>query len=80
MKYIITFYTHFGAMMTEKKMKQNNIACKISPVPRYISSSCGSCVFYEGDDIYKDMIDKDFEAIFVFDEELKKYKLIFENN
>ena len=48
-KYIATFYSHFGAMTYAKALKKQGIAAKPMPVPRKISSSCGTCVSYEHD-------------------------------
>ena len=47
MKYIATFFSHFGAIRFEKKCKSKNISAKLMPVPRALSSSCGTCVSYE---------------------------------
>lgn len=48
MKYIITFYSHFGAIRYRKKCKSEGIEATIMPVPRDLSSSCGSCVLAVG--------------------------------
>ena len=45
--YIATFYSHFGAMMYFKELKNQGITGKLMPVPRKVSSSCGTCVRYE---------------------------------
>jgi len=45
--YIATFFSHFGAMTYCKKIKEQGINAKLMPVPRTVSSSCGTCVFYE---------------------------------
>ena len=47
MKYIATFFSHFGAIRFEKNCKSKNITAKLMPVPRTLSSSCGTCVSYE---------------------------------
>lgn len=63
-EYIATFYSHFGAIRYEKKLKQLNIEAKRMPVPRLLSSSCGVCVKYNaekpytGDPDFKDEIEK----------------------
>jgi len=44
MDYLATFYTHYGAMSYDKHCRKNNIPAKLSPVPRSISASCGTCV------------------------------------
>ena len=50
MKYIATFFSHFGAIRFEKNCKNKNISAKLMPVPRTLSSSCGTCVSYECND------------------------------
>ena len=49
MIYIATFYSHFGAVRFKKKCKKENIAAEAMPVPRDLSSSCGTCVRFETD-------------------------------
>ena len=45
-EYIATFYTHFGAVSFNRKMKTKAGGVKMMPVPRALSSSCGTCVFF----------------------------------
>lgn len=47
MTYIATFYSHFGAMRFKKACEQAGASAKLMPVPRDLSSSCGTCVRYE---------------------------------
>nr|WP_294524911.1 DUF3343 domain-containing protein [uncultured Blautia sp.] len=47
--YIATFYSHFGAMAFHKKCKEAGFKSRIMPVPRALSSSCGTCVWFTGD-------------------------------
>ena len=49
MIYIATFYSHFGAVRFKKECKKNNIIAEAMPVPRDLSSSCGTCVKFETD-------------------------------
>ena len=42
--YIATFYTHFGAVSFHRKMKNGAAGVRMMPVPRALSSSCGTCV------------------------------------
>ena len=49
MTYIATFYSHFGAMHFKKQCEARKMTARIMPVPRDLSSSCGTCVRYEGD-------------------------------
>lgn len=48
MIYIATFYSHFGAIRFRKRCEEARWPARIMPVPRDLSSSCGSCVRYEG--------------------------------
>ena len=45
--YIATFFSHFGAIRFSKQLKSEGITAKLMPVPRRVSSSCGTCVKYE---------------------------------
>ncbi len=42
--YIITFFSHFGAMRYKKEADNAGLDAVLMPVPRYLSSSCGTCV------------------------------------
>ena len=46
-RYIATFHSHFGALSYCKALKKLGLAVKPMPVPRKVSSSCGTCVYYE---------------------------------
>jgi hypothetical protein len=46
-EYIATFHSHFGALTYCKALEKQGIAAKLMPVPRKVSSSCGTCVYYE---------------------------------
>lgn len=66
-KYIATFFSHFGATRYNKELQKFNIVCKLMPVPRSVSSSCGTCVSYEAEKMYPedtlpDYVEKIFEV------------------
>ena len=48
MTYIATFYSHFGAIRYKKLCQLHGMAATLMPVPRDLSSSCGTCVRCEG--------------------------------
>ena len=48
MTYIATFYSHFGAICFQKLCETHRIPARLMPVPRTLSSSCGTCVRFEG--------------------------------
>lgn len=51
MIYIGTFYSHFGAIRFSKSCSNMGMQAKMMPVPRDLSSSCGTCVRFETEDI-----------------------------
>ena len=46
---IATFYSHFGAIRFKRACDRCGWPARMMPVPRTLSSSCGTCVQYEGD-------------------------------
>ncbi len=47
--YIATFFSHFGAIRFSKQLKEMGLSGKLMPVPRRVSSSCGTCVKFEAE-------------------------------
>lgn len=45
MNCVITFFNHFGAVRYKKDAERSGWKVQLSPVPRTLSSSCGTCVF-----------------------------------
>ena len=50
----------------------------MAPVPRRLSSSCGTCVFYEADGPLLDAMDQDVEQVCRIDGE-QSYTTLFHN-
>ena len=48
MTYIATLFSHFGAIRYKKLCEQAGYMAKTMPVPRTLSSSCGTCVRVDG--------------------------------
>ena len=46
---IATFHSHFGAICFQKLCEAHRIPARLMPVPRTLSSSCGTCVRFEGE-------------------------------
>ena len=46
---IATFYSHFGAIRFRRDCQSRGVPAKAMPVPRDLSSSCGTCVRFEGE-------------------------------
>nr|WP_294661384.1 DUF3343 domain-containing protein [uncultured Blautia sp.] len=49
MKYIATFYSHYGAIQYRKNCEKMDLEAAVMPVPRDLSSSCGTCVRFEAE-------------------------------
>ena len=45
-EYIATFFSHFGALRFQKLCADKGWHAEVRPVPRSLSSSCGTCVFF----------------------------------
>lgn len=64
MKYIATFYSHFGAIRFKKQCETQGYEAKLMPVPRLLSSSCGTCVSFLCDEIaVESMVSEELEQI-----------------
>ena len=63
-QYIATFHTHVSALLTSQALKKAGVKARMAPVPRKLSSSCGTCVFYEAEQPHLEMMDRDVEAVY----------------
>ncbi len=61
--YIATFHTHFSAMRTHRTLNAEGVSARLSPVPRSLSASCGTCVIYESEQPYLNLMDQDVELV-----------------
>ena len=52
MEYIATFFSHFGAIRFQKQCVGLGWQAQLRPVPRNLSSSCGTCVFLTTDALH----------------------------
>jgi hypothetical protein len=77
-EYIATFHTHLSALMTSRNLTALGVRAQMMPVPRKLSSSCGTCVRYLSDDPHLDAMDDDVEGVYekISSEE---YSLLMEN-
>ena len=62
--YIATFHTHLAALKSHRSLKSAGSPARMAPVPRKISSSCGTCVFYEAAGPCYALLDEDTEAVY----------------
>ena len=74
--YIATFFSHFGAIRFNKKLKAMGVNGTLMPVPRKVSSSCGTCVRFEAADL-PILSEEDVEHLFRQTD--GGYEMIFSN-
>lgn len=62
--YIATFHTHLAALRSSRSVpKLGAVKVALSPVPRKLSSSCGTCLRYSAEDICLAAMDSDVDSI-----------------
>ena len=52
MKYIATFYSHFGAIRFKREAPEGVTNIELRPVPRDLSSSCGTSASFDADESF----------------------------
>ena len=52
-QYIATFFSHFGAIRFQRLCSQLGWPAQLAPVPRSLSSSCGTCVLFQTAELAK---------------------------
>ena len=76
--YIATFHTHLAAIMAHRALGALNISARMMPVPRALSSSCGTCVRYSADDANIKAMGEDCESGFMVQPgKREEYELIY---
>ena len=63
-EYIATFHTHLSALMTSRALTSRSVKAQMMPVPRKLSSSCGTCVRYLAEEPHLHAMDEDVEAVY----------------
>ena len=63
-EYIATFHTHLSALLTSRALTELGVQARMMPVPRKLSSSCGTCVRYLAEEAHLDSMDEDVEAVY----------------
>lgn len=79
MAYIATFHTHLGAMTFHNTLLSlGDCNAVMMPVPRVLSSSCGTCVRFERKFDPDQMYDEDLDQ--VFEQKENGFQRIFRND
>jgi hypothetical protein len=66
-------------MRTQRRLSGLGVSARLSPVPRSLSASCGTCVRYKADEARLDSMDKDVERVVRVTEHEGEYDLLFLN-
>lgn len=77
MTYIYTFHSHFFATRFHMGLKGKGIGCTLMPVPRRVSSSCGTCAKVSGDFDPLSLIDDGVEQLYRVERE--QHQLLYES-
>lgn len=75
MTFIATFYSHFGAIRYQRLCADKGFTAKTMPVPRSLSSSCGTCVKYDAPEMIMDDAHEEIEQIVLCTE--NGYEVLF---
>ncbi len=62
-RYVATFHTHFAAMCTHRALTGAGLKSGLAPVPRALSSSCGTCVRFTSDEPHLLLMHRDMEQV-----------------
>ena len=76
--YIATFHTHLSALMTSRTLTGQGISARMMPVPRKLSSSCGTCIRYEAEEPNLTAMDVDVERVYQVGPD-EQYTMLLEN-
>ena len=77
--YVATFFTHFGAVKFARDLHRQKLVATLMPVPRKLSSSCGTCVRFCGEGELSQWLPQEPELDRVFLQEEEGYTQIYEN-
>ena len=78
-EFVATFHTHLSALMTSRNLTAKGARAGMMPVPRKLSSSCGTCVYYKAEAPHLDIMDEDVEGVYqVIGKE--EYSTLMEND
>lgn len=80
MKYIGTFYSHFGAIRFKREAPEGVTNIELRPVPRNLSSSCGTSASFEADESFTFTEDPTEEIEQIVAVTVEGYRTIFESS
>lgn len=79
-EYVATFHTHLSAIRTQRTLSNNGLRARLAPVPRCLSASCGTCVFYCANEAHLALMDADVERVVECLPERESYRELLIND
>ena len=79
-KYIATFYSHFGAIRFKREAPEGVTNIELRPVPRNLSSSCGTSASFEADESFTFTEDPTEEIEQIVAVTVEGYRTIFKSS
>ena len=76
--YIATFFTHHDALVYKRDLAKIDVMGKLMPVPRKLSSSCGTCISFTAEESQLDGLTNDIAEMVVMSEN-KEYSIVIDN-
>lgn len=76
-KYIVLFFTQYGAINYSKLLKKTGIENTTRPVPRSLSSSCGICIETSTEKDMLQFLTEDVEGVYLVNE--GGYELLYQS-
>ena len=80
MKYIATFYSHFGAIRFKREAPEGVTNIELRPIPRNLSSSCGTSASFEADESFTFTEDPTEEIEQIVAVTVEGYRTIFKSS
>ncbi|MEG1501268.1 MAG: DUF3343 domain-containing protein [Clostridiales bacterium] len=78
-QYLATFHTHLAALRTDRRLQGKGLKTQMMPVPRKLSSSCGTCLRYDAEEAHLAEMDTDVEGVYlIFGAD--QYQLLHKND
>lgn len=68
-EYLATFHTHLSALLSCTALKKAGVSARMTPVPRTLSSSCGTCVRYTAEQDHFPLLDQDYECVYILSQQ-----------
>lgn len=67
-QFVATFHTNLAAIRTHKALLAAGISARLAPVPRALSASCGSAVFFISEQSMIECMARDTDALYAQNE------------